>query len=706
MADAPKPLPKNLASNPLLGRWIGFETDGVVRLSPGKVEIGQGILTALAQIAADELDVGLERIQLVAADTATSPNEEMTSGSLSVQDSGLAVRHAAAEVRGLMLSAAAERLGAPSEMLSVDDGLIRGPDNRAVSYWELAPDVALDRMATAGIRAKPSGGRRVAGRSVGRLDIPGRVMGARPYIHDIALSAMRHGRVVRPARTGAVLTGLDEAAFSKACPGALLHRDGSFLGVVAESERAAEAAAAKLSALAAWTGGIDLPDMHDLPRWLGGQPHVTSLVEQRGTLPAQGARRIARSYAKPFIAHASIAPCSAIAMWRDGRLEVMSHTQGVFNLQRDLALVLRLPVEDVRVIHAEGAGCYGHNGADDVALDAALLARAAGTPVRVQWSRADELTQAPFGPAMRIDLAADLDADGRIAGWEHTLYSNGHVARPGRAATPALLAAFALDPPAPRLEAVDPPLAGGGGAQRNSVPLYDIPTMLVLQHRVSPTPIRTSAMRALGAYGNIFAIESFMDELAAEAGADPLAFRLKHLAEPRARAVLQAAAGMAGWDACIIREGRGRGLAFARYKNTSGYCAVVAEVDVERDPRVTHLWIAVDVGEAINPDGVINQIEGGAIQSVSWTLKEEVRFSREALERGSWETYPILRFSEVPAVDVQILDRPEQPPLGAGECAQGPTAAAIANAVHAALGVRVRQTPITRERIISELEAA
>jgi CO/xanthine dehydrogenase Mo-binding subunit len=305
---------------------------------------------------------------------------------------------------------------------------------------------------------------------------------------------------------------------------------------------------------------------------------------------------------------------------------------------------------------------------------------------------------------MAIELAAELSDSGDITGWRHEIWSNGYVARPGRAATPALLAAFDLATPFPRYISQDPGLATGGGAQRNAVPLYDFPSWRIAKNRLLTMPLRTSSMRALGAFGNVFAIESFIDEIAHELGEDPLAYRLRHLKDERGRAVLERAAAMADWGRAVVADGRGRGLGFARYKNTGAWCAVVAEVDVEAEPRATQLWIAVDVGEAINPDGVVNQIEGGAIQATSWTLKEAVSFTREAVTSTSWESYPILRFSEVPVVEVAIMPGADLPPLGAGEAAQGPTAAAIANAVFAALGVRVRRMPLTRERIIAAME--
>jgi CO/xanthine dehydrogenase Mo-binding subunit len=365
-----------------------------------------------------------------------------------------------------------------------------------------------------------------------------------------------------------------------------------------------------------------------------------------------------------------------------------------------------LPLENITVEHMEGAGCYGHNAADDVALDAVLLAKAAsGRPVRVQWSRADEMSHAPFGAAMAIELEADLDAQNEIIGWRHNIWSNGHTARPGRAAQPALLAATELANPFPRYIATNPPQANGGGADRNSIPLYDFPSWQIECHRLLTMPVRTSALRTLGAQGNVFAIESFIDELAAERGEDPVAFRLRHLEDPRAQDVIRSVAKRANWKP-DKRAGIGYGVGFARYKNTGAYCAVIAEVEGDEDISVKRLTIAVDVGEAINPDGVVNQIEGGAIQATSWVLKERVRFDRQRITSNTWTEYPILRFSEVPRVEVELIVRPDSDPLGAGEAAHGPVTAAIANAVFDALGLRVRNLPITRGSLIAAMELA
>jgi CO/xanthine dehydrogenase Mo-binding subunit len=698
-------LPVSLAANPRLSSWIGFSSDGHVTVSPGKVEIGQGIVTALAQIAADELDVDIARVRLVRASTAGSPNEGVTSGSLSVQQSGRAIRHTCAEIRQIFLAAAAERLGVSSEMLEISDGTISGPGNVSTSYWELAAEVSLDRDATAGAIAKSASRRTFAGRSVQRLDIPDKVFAKPRFIHDCALPGMLHGRVLRSELSHASLVELKEDGARRIEGLIAIVRDGNFAGVVHETETGAELAIGALRKDAEWTLRENLPDQDALGPWLKRQPsELTVIASKSASSKSAKTRTIKRQYTRPYIAHGSIAPSCAMAQWTGDRVRIWTHSQGIYLLRADLALVLKIPLQNITVEHMEGAGCYGHNAADDVALDAVLLAKAAGgRPVRVQWSHADEMSHAPFGAAMTIEIEADLDAKGGIVDWRHSLWSNGHTARPGRASLPALLAATELANPFPRALATNPPQANGGGADRNSVPLYDFPSWQIECHRLTTMPIRTSALRTLGAQGNVFAIESFLDELAAERGEDPVEFRLRHLSDKRAIDVIRAVATRANWKPAK-REGTGYGLGFSRYKNTGAYCAVIAAVEGTQDISVKRLTIAVDVGEAINPDGVINQIEGGAIQATSWVLKERVRFDRERITSNSWTEYPILRFSEVPEVDVQVISRPEIDPVGAGEAAHGPVTAAIANAVYDALGVRVRNLPITRERLIAAME--
>ncbi|MCK1452414.1 xanthine dehydrogenase family protein molybdopterin-binding subunit [Bradyrhizobium sp. 35] len=708
-APSPAPtLPVSLAANPKLSSWVKLVGDGRVAISPGKVEIGQGIVTALAQIAADELDVDIGRIEMIRASTAASPNEGVTSGSLSIQQSGRALRHACAEVRQRFLAAASERLGVDASLLDIQDGTISGPGNVRTSYWELAGDVSLDHDAIAGATAKIVAKRTVAGHSVQRFDIPDKVLARARFIHDCPLPDLLHGRVLRPDISGARLIALDETA-TRAVPGLVaIVRDGGFSGVVADSEAAAEAALKALRKGGTWSAGEPLPDENDLAGFLKSQPVETTVIDVRTTAATikEAARTLRRQYIRPYIAHASIAPSCAMAQWNGDRVHVWTHSQGVYLLRADLVIVLKLPPENIVVEHMEGAGCYGHNAADDVALDAVLLAKAAGgRPVRVQWSRHDEMSYAPFGAAMAIEIEADLNADNEIVGWRHAIWSNGHAARPGRAAQPALLAATEITNPYPRLISTNPPPANGGGGDRNSVPLYDLPSWTVTSHRLLTMPVRTSALRTLGGQGNVFAIESLLDEVAALRGEDPIAFRLRHLRDERAKDVIRAAARRAQWKP-QKQAGIGHGVGFARYKNTGAYCAAIAEVEGTEDIRVKRLTLAVDVGEAINPDGVINQIEGGAIQATSWVLKERVRFDRTRVTSTSWTDYPILTFSEVPMVDVEIVQRPEIEPVGAGEAAHGPVTAAIANAVYDCLGVRVRDLPITRDKIIAAMELA
>ncbi|HEX7743739.1 MAG TPA: molybdopterin cofactor-binding domain-containing protein [Micromonosporaceae bacterium] len=703
-------LPKDLAANPRLATWVGFERDRVL-VRVGKVELGQGILTALAQIAAAELGLRPDRVLMVAADTASSPDEGITAGSMSVPESGAALRQVCAEVRWLLVRAAARTAGCDPTELSVADGVIRDGGGRYLStYWKLAAEISLDVEATG--EPIPAATGTAPAADLPRLDLPDKVFGRPRFLHDLVLPGMVHGRVVRPTRRAARLVEIAGEPL-RAVSGVLATvRDGSFLGVVAQREDSVERAAAALGGAAVWRGGVELPDEDDLTSYLRAAPSEATVVRARDGADDRPAGPPmfghSAAYSRPFLAHASIAPSCGIARWDPdgGGLTVWSHTQGVFPLRAAIAQATSLPLDAVRVRHVEGAGCYGHNAADDAAFDAVLLARALpGQPVRVQWSRRDELGQAPFGPAMAAQVSAGLDGDGRVVEWTYDVWSNGHASRPGYAGSPGLLAAAHLERAFDLPAAVDPPPQRGGGTSRNALPAYGFPRQRITAHRVLTMPIRTSALRSLGAFMNVFAIESFMDELAMLTGHDPVAYRLAHLTDERARAVVAQAARAASWDDTVTGEGRGRGIAFARYKDRGAYCAVVAEVEAVQEVRVRRLVVVVDVGRVINFDGVRNQIEGGAIQATSWTVKERVRFDRTAVTSTDWESYPILRFSEVPRVEVHVLNRPDAPSLGAGEAAQGPVAAAIANALFAAIGVRVRDLPLTAERVIAAMDA-
>ncbi|HLI42244.1 MAG TPA: molybdopterin cofactor-binding domain-containing protein [Streptosporangiaceae bacterium] len=703
-------LPASLAANPLLSDWLDFGDDGAVTIRSGKVEFGQGVWTALAQVAAEELDVDLARVRVAPVSTAASPDEGVTSGSRSVEDSGAALRQACAQARAILLRAAAAKLGVAERALRVSDGrILTAGGDTGLSYWSLAGPGLLARPAGPPLPVRQAGEWSVAGRSAARLDLPDKIAGRPRFVHDLRLPGMAFGRVIRPPGPAAALSGLGDPGLP---PGVLaVVRDGSFLGVVAESDRAAAAAAAAVAAAARWAERDSLPDEDDLKGFLLTAPAEVACVARRHDPAAAAAvsRTLTAEYTRPYLAHASMAPSCAVARWDEGTVTVWTHSQGVFPLRRALADGLAVDAARVVVHHVEGAGAYGHNGADDAALDAVLLARAVpGRPVRVMWSRQDELAWSPFGSAMLARLSAGLDSSGRIRTWRQDVWSCGFNGRPGAGGQPRLLALGHLAGGRPMAPAPDGPASGAVGSTRNAVPGYDIPDLVVTRHRLEAMPLRTSALRSLGAFLNVFAIESFVDELAAAAAADPVAFRLAHLRDPRGRRVIEEAAALAGWSPGARRrrgEGTGLGLGYARYKGTAGYCAAVAEVDAVTDVRLLRLWLAVDVGRVINPDGVINQVEGGAVQSASWTLRERVRFSRSRVTSVNWDSYPVLRFSEVPQVAVRLVPAPGEPETGAGELAQGPVAAAIGNAVAEAVGVRVRDLPLTREQVVKAIEA-
>lgn len=698
-ADDGRPkLPGSLHVNRRLDRWLTIHAEGAVTLHPGKVELGQGILTALAQIGAEELDVALPRIRIRPAATPDSPDEAVTSGSLSIQECGMALRHACADARRIHLSVVAQRSGVPMEEIAVRDGAFVAPDGRVLgSYWAMAGDALLAVEASAEARPKPAAERHIAGTSAPRIDLPDKVFGAARFVHDLRLPGMLHARMVRPPSRGAVLRDVAAGAL----PGdAAAFRDGNLLAAVATQEHHAEAAAERLARRATWDERDTLPHEATLEAWLRTAPRESGVVAERAAEVPAPAHRVQAGFLRPFLAHASIGPSCAVARWDGAAVEVWSHSQGIYNLRSDLAKALRLPPEAILVRHVEGAGCYGHNGADDVALDAAILARAyPGRPVRVLWSRAEELGWSPFSPAMLVEVEAQADASGTLTSFALDAVSNGHSGRPGRGKDPTLLSASMTADPFPVPLSINPGAAGGGGTQRNAIPPYRVPALRVGVHRVMEMPIRASALRGLGALVNVWAIESVMDEIAAAAGEDPLVHRLRHLDDARARDVLAAAARMAGWSARARSEGRGMGLAVSRYKGSGAWCAAVAEIEAAERILCRRLWLAVDVGEAINPDGIANQVEGGAIQATSMCLMEAVRHDTRAVTSDAWERYPILRFSEVPEVTLEILNRPEAPPLGAGEASMGPTIAAIANAVADALGVRLRAWPFTPENI-------
>jgi nicotinate dehydrogenase subunit B len=706
-AFAQATLPGSLQNNRKLDGWIRINADGSATVFTGKVELGQGILTALQQIAAEELDLPLARIKMISGDTGQTPNEGQTAGSQSVENSGTALRMAGAEVRAMLLELAAKRLGVAPDQLTATDGVVATSDGRKVGYGELVANLDLNREATAKAPPKAPASHKIVGKSIPRIDIPPKVTGGVAYVQDLRLPGMLHGRVVRPPRYGSKLDSVDEAAV-KAMPGVVaVVRDGSFLGVVAEREEQAIKARGALRSSAKWTLGPELPDPARIFDVIKSLPSKDATIGVKDGPAPTDARTFEAVYTKPYMSHGSIGPSCSVAEFRDDKLTVWTHSQGVFPLRSELVKALRLPAASIRCVHTEGSGCYGHNGADDVALDAALLARAVpGRPVRLQWMRDDEFGWEPYGPAMVMRAKAALGADGKVADWEYEVWSNSHSTRPESTNGTNVLAAWYLAEPQKMGPPTSPPQPAGGG-DRNAIPLYDFPRQRVMHHFVQDMPIRVSALRTLGAYSNVFALESFIDELAAAAGADPIAFRLAHLKDPRARAVIEAVAKKAAWKEGEKGDGtRGRGIGFAKYKNLACYVAVVAEVEVDRASgavRVPRTWAAVDSGLIINPDGLTNQMEGGIIQSISWTLKEEVRFDKSGIQTRDWATYPILTMPEVPKVEIELINRPNERPLGSGEGSQGPAVAAVVNAFANATGKRIRDLPLHPARVKAAL---
>ena len=698
-----KDLPGSLKQAPYLDAWIRIDSDGTITVFTGKAELGQGIKTALLQVAAEELSVEADRPKLVTADTARTPNEGYTAGSHSMQDSGTAIRFAAAEVRQILLSEAAAIFQLPLSQLRLKDGGVEAPDGRRLNYGALVPPGILHVVAQPTTQLKAPGTYTVVSTSVPRVDIPAKVTGRQAFVQDMRLPGMLHARVVRPPHPGEQLTGLDTSAVS-VMPGVVqVVQNGNFVAVVARKEFQAIKAMRALDVAARWQSAAEaLPKQAGIFAYLTGlAAHDITVLDSRRP-PASASKTLRARFTRAYQMHGSIGPSCAVAQLQDGVMTIWTHTQGVYPDRAAIAELLNMPPAQVRCIHVEGSGCYGHNGADDAAADAALIARAVpGQPVRVQWMREQENGWEPLGPAMVSEVQAALDARGRIVDWDYAVWSNTHSTRPGNAGS--LLAGqlvakpFAPPPPKPI------PMPEGGG-DRNSIPIYTLPSARVIYHFIPQMPLRVSAMRALGGYMNVFSIESFMDELALAVGADPVAFRLKHLDDERAKAVVTRAAEGFGWGRDKPPpQGHGYGFAFARYKNLAAYCAVAVEVSVERETGQTRLVravAAVDAGQIVNPDGLRNQVEGAILQSASWTLYESATFDAAGVTSLDWASYPIMRFNAVPdSVEVHLINRPGAPFLGAGECGQGPAAAAVANAVAHATDKRLRDLPLTRDKV-------
>ncbi|MDR3529622.1 MAG: molybdopterin-dependent oxidoreductase [Rhodopila sp.] len=696
-------LPLSILNNRRMEKWLRFQPDRTVKLAVGKVEIGQGVLTALSQIAAEELDVAIDRIAILSGDTADAPDEGSTSSSQSIEVSGRSVRLVSAELRARVLSRLAQRLNCAPEELSVEDGAFLQDGNpTGHDYWSFSAPEDFAAEIEGSAMPKAPATYKVVGQPVPRRDLIAKVTGA-AFIHDIVRPDMLHARVLRQPSRGARLEALNEAAIRKAAGSAIrIARVGNFVAFVGTDETAVQRAAAAAPAHAKWTGVRQLRPAQQEAAWFRDQPADDRHIGDPGP-PAETGIIVSETYSRPFVAHAALAPSCGLAEYRDGHLSVWSHTQGVYPLRNSIADILGLRRDQVTVRHAHGAGCYGHNGADDAALDAAIIAmQIPDHCIRVQWRREEEFGFEPVSTAHMTRLRASLDENGRPVDWTAEVWAGSHVQRPVFGGT--MLAHEALPTPPPPPKANDPSEANGGGGTRNAFPLYDFPARRVIHHLALETPVRTSSLRGLGALPNVYALECFMDELAERAGVDPVAYRLSLLSDPRARRLIENVADRCGWASRgPVGTGRGLGLAWSRYKNKAAYACVAVELDVDLDISLRRVWCAADAGLVINPDGARNQLEGGIVQAASMTLKEQVTMDGDGITSLDWDRYPIMRFSEVPEIDTVLIDNPNQPTLGMGECTFGPTAAAIGNAVAHALGVRIRDMPLTRERIAAAL---
>ena len=697
--------------------FVVMNEEGVTAFN-GHVDLVTGISTSLAQIVAEELDVGLHQVRMVLGTVGLGPDQGATVASTTLQVTAIPLRAAAAQARAALLALAAEELGIAPSALSVQDGVISAPgaENRFTSYAALLQGRRVHLTLDEATQVKSPDSYRVVGQAVPRVDIPGKATGALVYVQDMRVPGMLHGRVVRPPYAGLdagegvgnSLIAVDESSIA-GVPGIVgVVVIGDFVGVVAEREENAARAAEQLAV--SWRPGPVIPDLTDVETALRSHPSTPRLLLERGDVDAAirgAAVPMRRTYVWPFQMHASIGPSCSVADWRPEGLIVWSGTQNPHALRDDLALLMGMGAAQVTVHRMETAGCYGRNCADDVGADAALLSRAVGRPVRVQLTRSQEHAWEPKGAAQLMDVGGGLDAEGRPVGYDFSTYYPSN-----RAPTLALILTGAISPV---------PLVGDVG-DRTAIPPYDYDPIRVVANDMAPI-VRAAWMRGVSALPNTFAHESFIDELAIAAGVDPVEYRLRYLSDPRAIDVLKATVAEAGWEprtAARMRQDadgvlHGQGVAYAVYVHSkfpgfgAAWSAWVADVAV--DPRsgevsVSRVVAGQDSGLMINPDGVRHQLQGNVVQSISRVLKEEVRFDQTAVTSREWGAYPILSFPELPAMQSVLIPRPDQPPMGAGESASVPSAAAIANAIFDATGVRFREVPFTPERIKAGLAGA
>lgn len=694
----------SLDDHPLVSDWLRLG-DGRLQVRTGKVDIGQRISTALAGIAAHELTLDPARIEVQTVTTADSPDEGMTSGSNSIEHSGRAVRLAAATLRARVKARAAERMGGAPEDWRLEDGALTGPaSNTPLPILELAGEIDLAFPVDPDAPLMPSNGTP----ALAMRGLPELVNGSYRFVHDLDRPGMRHARVVRPPHARARLAALDDEIVGKLRDeGIEVIHDGSFLAVAGEREWPVVRAAQRLGNACAWDRADGLPegDIYGLLTQENairltvedGVPQKNAPIPPELANPTHSAR-----YERPFTMHGALGPSAALATWDGTVLDIVTHSQGIYILRESIAESLGLDPRNVVLTHMPGSGCYGQSGADDAAFEAALVAMALpDTPILLKWSRDDEHAWEPYGPASALELAATVE-DGKLAAFSAEAIGGTFRGRPRAGANragPAKLLAnhFRADPVGP-FPGV-PNMNRQGGLHRNLNPIYDIPETRYVKNLIPEVPLRTSALRCLGATLNVFGIESFMDEIAHTQGVDPLAFRRAHLSDDRALALLDRLEEML--PSPPKGEASGRGIAYGQYKNAMTRVGIAVDVTVGEaaDIRLDRVLIVADAGRVIDRDGLAAQLEGGFLQAASWALCEQVTWDRDGVTSRDWDTYPVLRFGNVPRIDVEILDRPEDKARGAGEASPGPTVAAIANAVFDATGLRLRRLPFTPDAL-------
>jgi nicotinate dehydrogenase subunit B len=683
-AQGPATAPSNLDD------YLAIHADGTATIFTSHVDPGTGISVVYRQIAAEELGIPVERFSLIQGDTTETPNHGGTGGSSGVPRGGSDIRRVAATARQALLSMASTKLDRPTSELTLEGGEVRPiPGGKGVAIAALIGNKRFNLKVDPKAPLKSPATYTVVGKPILRTDLPGKATGHHVYVHDFSLPGMLHARVIRPPSFGTRLLSVDKASV-RAIPGVRIIRIESFLGVVATDEWAAIRAARELKVT--WSEGQTLPSSATLEQDMRqATPEREQSVLSRGDTTAGlagAAKQLSAIYFWPFQSHASLAPSCVVADVKDSGIHVWSSTQDAFGLRNIVAKVLGTPADKIRVTYLDGSGSYGSNGAYDAAADAVLLSRAAGQPVRLQWMRHDEHALDPKGPAQFLEVRGGLDTTGNIVAWETRASAFG---APQWA--DAQLGPIAAGLPSGLPRPLAPPTT------QNLDPPYDIPNLRVDARLLKTLPIRTSNLRAPSKIGNTFASEGFTDELAVAAGMDAVAFRRRGLTDPRALAVIDRAAAMIGWQprpSPNPSRGTGRGFAYARYKQAENYVAMAMEVEVDKAGKikVKRIVCAHDCGLIVNPDGLRNQVEGNILHTLSRSLHEEVIFDADHITSVNWASYPILRFPEVPAVEITLLDHPDQPAWGAGEAACAPVAAALANAVFDATGVRLRNAPM------------